>query len=206
MAFHEEVFPIGVAYGAVGGPRFKTSIMTLASGHERRNVDWSQVRAEYDVAYGLKTQQELDEIRAFFYARRGRAHGFRFRDWQDYKLTSGVIGLTDGTTSVFQVFKRYQSGASFYDRTLQKIEATGVELRLNGTLYAEGTGASQYRIDRNTGRVTLGTALRATVGQSIAITCKFHVPCRFDTDHLNTTLEEYNVHTWGQIPILELRV
>lgn len=206
MSFHEEVFPLGIAYGAIGGPKFKTTVLTLASGFEKRNIDWSRSRAEYDVSYGLKTQAELEEIRRFFYARRGRAYGFRFRDWQDYQLNNQTIGITGGSQSQFQVFKRYQSGTIVYDRVINKIEAGSVTLTVNGVVVSEGVGTSQYLIDLNTGIVTLGSALVTPSGRAVAITCKFHVPVRFDTDHLNTTLEEYNVHSWGQIPLVEVRL
>jgi hypothetical protein len=37
-------FPGSVARGATGGPGFSTQIVTLASGAEQRNVNWSQAR------------------------------------------------------------------------------------------------------------------------------------------------------------------
>lgn len=206
MSFHEEIFPIGVSYGAVGGPKFKTTILPLMSGYEKRNIDWSNARAEYDVSYGLKTLEELEEIRDFFYARRGMAYGFRFRDWQDYKLTNEVIGLTTGALTTYQIFKRYQSGAVVYDRVLRKIETGGVVVTVAGVIRTVGLGGTSYQINLNTGVITLGATLAALVGESIAITCNFHVPVRFDTDHLATTIEEYNVFTWGQIPLVEVRV
>ena len=33
-------FPTALAYGARGGPKFKTNIVQLASGREQRNVVW----------------------------------------------------------------------------------------------------------------------------------------------------------------------
>jgi hypothetical protein len=32
------------------------------------------------------------------------------------------------------------------------------------------------------------------------------VPVRFDTDHMAVTIETYKLHTWQQIPIVELRI
>jgi uncharacterized protein (TIGR02217 family) len=34
---------------------------------------------------------------------------------------------------------------------------------------------------------------------------EFDVPVRFDTDHMAVTIESYRLHSWQQIPILELR-
>jgi uncharacterized protein (TIGR02217 family) len=87
MAFHEVRFPDDIAYGATGGPEFATSVVATASGYEQRNINWSAARGRWDVASGLKKQTQLDTLIAFFRARKGRAYGFRFKDWTDFKAT-----------------------------------------------------------------------------------------------------------------------
>jgi uncharacterized protein (TIGR02217 family) len=77
--FHEVRFPDNIAYGATGGPEFSTTVVATGSGHEKRNVNWSEARGRWDVASGLKKQVQIDELIAFFRARRGKAYGFRFR-------------------------------------------------------------------------------------------------------------------------------
>lgn len=206
MAFHEDIFPEEISYGAVGGPKFSTTVMTLANGYERRNIDWSRVRAEYDVSYGLKTQSELDLIRKFFYARKGRAYGFRYKDWNDYVLPVQIIGTTNGTLRTFQLFKRYQSGTSLYDRQLTKIMTGSLNVYRNGSAITLGAGSTQYAVNMNTGLITLGSTIGATTGESITARCQFHVPVRFDTDHLAVAIDEFNVFSWGQIPLIEVRV
>ena len=206
MAFHEDIFPEEISYGAVGGPKFSTTVMTLANGYERRNIDWSRVRAEYDVSYGLKTQSELDLIRKFFYARKGRAYGFRYKDWNDYVLPVQIIGTTNGTLRTFQLFKRYQSGVSLYDRALTKIMTGSLNVYRNGSAITLGTSGTQYAVNMNTGLITLGSTIGATTGESITARCQFHVPVRFDTDHLAVAIDEFNVFSWGQIPLIEVRV
>lgn len=78
MSFHEVRFPDDIAYGATGGPEFATSIVATASSYEQLNINWSSARGGLDVASGLKKQTQLDTLIAFFRARKGRAHGFRF--------------------------------------------------------------------------------------------------------------------------------
>jgi len=41
ITFIEERFPADISYGMSGGPSFSTDIVTLASGKEHRNVNWS---------------------------------------------------------------------------------------------------------------------------------------------------------------------
>ena len=85
MAFHEVRFPDNISRGARGGPERRTQIVELASGDEERNASWANSRRRYDVAYGIRRADDLATVVAFFEARNGRLHGFRFKDWGDYK-------------------------------------------------------------------------------------------------------------------------
>jgi uncharacterized protein (TIGR02217 family) len=103
--FHEVRFPDNIAYGAMGGPEFATTVVVTGAGHEQRNVNWAEARGRWDVASGLKNQTQLDELIAFFRARRGKAYGFQFQNWNDYMpdaLTAtpaSVLGLVVGCAS-----------------------------------------------------------------------------------------------------------
>lgn len=97
MAFHEIRFPDDISYGSNGGPEFSTDIIITQGGFEQRNSNWANARAKYNVAHGVKTETQLAELIAFFRARKGRAHGFRFKDWTDYQITGQVIGTGNGT-------------------------------------------------------------------------------------------------------------
>jgi uncharacterized protein (TIGR02217 family) len=70
--FHEVRFPDNIAYGATGGPEFATTVVATGAGHEKRNVNWAEARGRWDVASGLKKQAQIDELIAFFRARRGQ--------------------------------------------------------------------------------------------------------------------------------------
>lgn len=211
MAFQNVRFPTDISYGAVGGPGFNTTVLTLSSGHEKRNVNWSLVRAQYNISYGIKTQAQMDLVRDFFYARQGMAFGFRFRDWTDYKLTRQVIGTTDGDTQAFQIFKRYTSNSVNYDRDLTKIVADGdVEsltliVWVGGAAIDEGGGAGEFSIDMNTGIVTLGSLLYTVSGDDVEVQCEFDVPVRFDTDLLAVSIDNFSSESWNSIPLVEIR-
>ena len=106
MAFHEVRFPDNISRGARGGPERRTQIVELASGDEERNASWANSRRRYDVAYGIRRADDLAAVVAFFEARNGRLHGFRFKDWGDHKScmpsgtpapTDQIIGTGDGT-------------------------------------------------------------------------------------------------------------
>ncbi len=199
MAFHEVQFPNDIAYGATGGPEFATSVVATASGYEQRNINWSSARGRWDVASGLKKQTQLDTLIAFFRARKGRAHGFRFKDWTDYKATAQPIGTGDGTNKSFQLSRTYSSGGSTDVRTITKPVSGTVKVYLAGVLQVSG-----WSVNTTTGIITFTAA--PGNGVAVAADYEFDVPVRFDTDRMAVTIEQINLHHWSGIPIVEIRV
>ena len=196
--FHEVQFPPDISYGASGGPGYSTSIVTTVSGHERRNANWAMARGRWNVAHGLKKRAQVGELIAFFRARLGRAYGFRFKDWTDYQALAQSLGVGDGTTKTFQLVKHYASGGEIESRVIAKPVAGTVKL------YRDGVEASSgWAVDTTTGLVTLGTAPAA--GVQITADFSFDVPVRFDSDQMDVTIETYQLGTWGQIPVVEIR-
>ena len=41
----------------------------------------------------------------FFHARRGRAYGFRLKDFSDFTMAEQSIGTGDGSTATFQLIR-----------------------------------------------------------------------------------------------------
>src|SRR5512139_3353970 len=109
-AFHEVLFPLDIALKSSGGPERRTDVVTLGSGREERNARWAHSRRRYDAGYGVKTHQALSQVIEFFEERRGRLHGFRWRDRLDHSSAAPgasvspldqVIGTGDGATANF---------------------------------------------------------------------------------------------------------
>ena len=207
MAFHEVPFPDDISRGARGGPERRTQIVELASGDEERNASWANSRRRYDVAYGIRRADDLAAVVAFFEARNGRLHGFRFKDWGDHKscLPSGtpatsdqVIATGDGATTAFKLVKRYASGSQTWVRAITKPVAGTVRIALGGVEQASG-----WSVDTTNGVITFATA----PGSGVAVTAgfEFDVPVRFDTDVLDVTLDLERLGSITSIPLLEIR-
>lgn len=203
--FHEVRFPEDISYGSSGGPGFKTNIFELASGHEQRNIEWSLAKATYDVSYGVKEREQMEQVLDFFYARRGQAYGFRFKDWMDYQLTRQAVGTMGNVlnTSTIQVFKRYEPLTSFsYDRPISKIVAGSVRLWRNGTLLS--TAETNSRLNVNTGVIT--NKSDDDDGAAFEIECEFDVPVRFATDEIRISHDDWELMSWPSIPLSELKL
>ena len=74
-------------------------------GHEQRQGNWSAGRGRWNVATGLQDDNDLAVLIAFFRARAGRLHAFRFKDWSDYQLDRQVIGTTGGGDATWQILR-----------------------------------------------------------------------------------------------------
>ncbi len=200
MSFVDVQFPVDISYGAVGGAVFSTDVIESFGGYEQRNINWSQSRGAWNVAHGVKTEVQLNELIAFFRARRGRAIGFRFKDWSDYKATGQIIGTGNASTTVFQLVKSYTSGGVTVDRTIKKPVNNGsLKIYLNSVLQSSG-----FSVNYNTGVVTFTSA----PGNGVVITAdfEFDVPVRFDTDELQISLDNFNIGSWSSIPVVEVRL
>jgi len=207
MAFHEVRFPDNISRGARGGPERRTQIVELASGDEERNASWADSRRRYDVAYGIRRADDLAAVVAFFEARNGRLHGFRYKDWADYKsaLPSQAITATDqqigtgtGSLQTFQLAKRYTSGAQTWVRTITKPVTGTVRIALGMVEQMSG-----WTVDTTTGVLTFTTAPAG--GVIVRAGFEFDVPVRFDSDTLDVTLDFERLGSITAIPLLEIR-
>ncbi|NJO56346.1 MAG: DUF2460 domain-containing protein [Rhodospirillales bacterium] len=212
MPFHEVRFPTDISRGAQGGPERRTDVVTLGSGFEERNARWADSRRSYNAGYGVRTLDDLDRVVAFFEERRGRLHGFRWRDPADWKscspsreTTAGdqIIGEGDGVTAVFTLTKTYGAAHAPYRRAISKPVADTVFVAVAGEPVAVGTAAI---VDITTGRVIFQPGHVPPVGVTITAGFAFDVPVRFDTDRLMVSVQGFHHGAIPDIPIVEIRL
>ncbi len=207
MAFHAIRFPLDISLGARGGPERKTDIVTLVSGAEERNARWARSRRRYNAAYGVKSRRDMQVVLEFFEERRGRFHGFLWRDALDFSTArpgSGpapddqVIGTGDGSNVAFQLVKRYGTQFDPYDRPITKPVVPSVRIGVAGAEVPE----EGFVVDPLTGIVTLDSAPAASA--SVTAGFEFDVPVRFDTDRLDVEMSSFDAALVPDIPVVEV--
>lgn len=205
-AFHEVTFPLDIALGASGGPERRTDVVLLGSGREERNARWAHSRRRYDAGYGVKSLAGLQAVVAFFEERRGRLHGFRFRDRLDCSSAQPgaapsppdqPIGTGDGETVSFQLAKTYGTGGTAYRRPVAKPVAGSVRVAIGGEETAD------FVVDTAIGVVTF--AAPPPDGATVTAGFLFEVPVRFDTDRLDVNLTSFAAGEIPSIPLVEIR-
>lgn len=197
--FETPRFPDIVSEGAIGGPSFNTAVWEGHAGLEQRSANWGTARHLYNVGYGIRTSADMDDVREIFYLARGKFSGFRFKDWCDYKITSGNIGTGDGTTTVYDIVKKYTVGAYTYTRRILKPVNGTLLVYVNSVLKTETT---DYTVDYTTGEITFLAA--PTAGHAIVVTCEFDVPVRFDVDEIAPSHAGYNAEEMSSIQLIEI--
>ncbi len=199
-SFAEIQFPPDISYGSSGGPVYSTDIVETFNGHEQRNINWQLPRAKYNVAHGVKKQAQMEALIEFFHARRGRAIGFRFKDWLDYKANNQQIGTGDDATTEFQLVKTYSNAGQEIIRNISKpVDNDEFKIFLDSIEQTNG-----YSVDYVTGIVNFDTP--PNNGAIITANFEFDVPVRFDTDSLDASIDDFGTRSWSDIPLIELRL
>ena len=212
MTFKDVRLPEDIERGASGGPRFNTSITQLISGFEQRNQNWSQSRAEWDISYGVQSKDDYSRLINFFYARRGAAIGFRFRDWTDYEVDMAHFVTGDGTpnsmnptlidgTATFQLVKNYEelSEVIYTREILKPVEDTVQIFDDMGNIVSSG-----FTVDYVTGKVIFDVA--PLTGVQYFWSGEFDVPVRFAADNLDLAVQWVEAASIPNINIVEIRV
>ena len=209
-AFHNVRFPVDISFGATGGPERRNEIVLLTSGNEKRNARFAHSRRRYDAGTGIRSLADLQAIVAFFEARRGSLHGFRFRDPFDMKSCAPAdapgafdqtIGTGDGATAAFQLVKTYGTGEDAYARPITRPRSGTVKLAVDGQVLT----APNFSVNHQTGMVTLQPNSIPPPGRPVTAGYEFDVPVRFDTERLEVSIAAFNAGQIPSIPIVEIR-
>lgn len=209
MAFHEVSFPANLSFGSVGGPERRTEIVALTNGHEERSSPWAHSRRRYDAGVGLRSLDDVAALVAFFEARAGQLHGFRWKDWTDFKSCSPsakpgaqdlILGRGDGVRKTIALRKAYQSGPARYWRPIVKPVRGTVRVAVGGI---ELRDALDFDVDTATGIVSF--AVSPEDGADISAGFEFEVPVRFDTDRIAVSVASFQAGDLPQIPVIEVR-
>ncbi|MES2119216.1 MAG: DUF2460 domain-containing protein [Pseudomonadota bacterium] len=201
--FDDVLFPIEIGAQASVAPSFSTNVVTAASGFEARNANWSQARLRFDAGPGVRGDDELEALLAFFRARRGPAVAFRFRDPFDFSsngmtgsptAVDQAIGTGDGATDCFALVKTYGSGE---ERRITRPVSGSVRVAVDGAEMATG-----WTLDEK-GVVQFGTAPAA--GKAVTAGFLFDVPVRFSEDRIEVNRATFLAGEAPSVPLVEVR-
>jgi uncharacterized protein (TIGR02217 family) len=208
MAFFEQRFDPRLSYGARGGPAWKTTKVITESG--RRNVvkRWQYPLHRYDVSHAIKTRDDFEIVRAFFYVVAGAFDGFRFKDWGDYQLThqNSAVIQSAGSPSEWQIVRLYTVGSRTFQRPIYKIaNPPPTHVR---RVRAGNPSMVAATVDANTGLVSFSGH---EAGDTYSVTGEFDVPVAFADDAMQAMIVDSHEEgdfllEWPNITLEEIRI
>ncbi len=208
-AFHDVLFPLQLGYGAAGGPEFSTQVVVTSSGHEQRNSQWSDARLYYDAGVGVRSEADLMALVAFFRARRGQAHGFRFSDPLDRTSMPGpgagaqvtardqILGIADGGATRFPLLKNYGAADDIQVRRITRPVTGSVRVAVDGVERTSGWALADG------GYVDFDVA--PVAGVAVTAGFAFYVPVRFAADRIDVSIAGWRAGELPSVPLVEIR-
>lgn len=204
QAFDAVDFPLAIGREAVAVTEFATQIVAAPSGHEQRASEWADARMHYDVGPGVRSEEDVATLIAFFRARRGPARGFRFRDPFDHSSavsgaavqpTDQLLGHGDGTRRLFALVKHYGEGAEAQQRPISLPVAGTVVAALGGVATAAFT------------LTEAGLLFDVAPGAGVAVSAGFvfDVAVRFAEDRLEVSRATFRAGELASVPLIEIR-
>ncbi len=205
QAFDDVLYPLNLGRDTGVSPEFSTSISLTASGHERRNSQWSDARLNFDVGPGIRSEAELGVLLEFFRARRGPARGFRLSDPFDFSsngltgtptMTDQHIGIGNGLAATFRLAKSYGGGNDPQRRFITRPRAQTISVSIDGV-------AANGWVTEDGGKIVFAEA--PAEGAEVRAGFLFDVPVRFAEDRLDISSATFAASDAPSVPLIELR-
>ncbi|RUM97918.1 hypothetical protein EET67_09900 [Pseudaminobacter arsenicus] len=171
-----------VALGFRGGPTFSTDKVSAITGRERRLQNRAIAIHRYSWSQENRKRDLIDELRGFWFDRRGDLKAWLLKDWADFSAVSEPLGIGDGTATDFQIVKTYSAGVNPYVRVIRHIKAGTLTVFLDDLPQTETT---HYTVGA-TGLISFVSA--PSVGQVVTASFEFYVPVRFDGDEFMASI------------------
>jgi uncharacterized protein (TIGR02217 family) len=159
----------------------------------------------YDVGPGIRSEEELGTLIAFFRGRRGAARGFRLADPYDFSsngmtgaptMLDQPIGAGDGLTASFRLVKNYGDIADPQIRPITRPRRDTVRVSVDGVEVDDWTlgEGGWLHLDQAPPE---GAAVRAGF--------LFEVPVRFAEDRLDVNGANFAAGEAPSVPLIEIR-
>jgi uncharacterized protein (TIGR02217 family) len=199
-------FPLDLAYDTEGGPEYLTEIVVLPSAAEYRNPRRSQPAYRFEGASGVETEEQLYALVVFFHAVGGMLHGWRLRNWSDWKSCSPfgtptamdqIIAVATAGQTEFQLIKTYTAGVLSRAVDILKPVPGTLMLAVNEEPVVAG-----WSLNTANGLILFEAGLNE--GDVLTGGYEFDLPCRFGTDYLPRRFKSY-LNGEVSVPIVAYR-
>lgn len=200
MAFFEDRLSPRFTFGARGGPQWNTQVTKVDSGFRSANKKWLMPLHRYDLSECIRSNDDFEEVRAFFYNVSGQFDGFRVKDWGDFQITFANRAQRSSLASVsgsWQLQRSYTKGIRTFNRPIYKPVSGSV------VIYDSGGTPLTATVDYTTG-------LASVSGTPVTWSGEFDVPVAFTSDVMEVEITSKNqqaglLMSWPSVQVEEIR-
>lgn len=188
-------FPRNISLKMKSSIEFSTSIASQKNMNEIRNQNWNYPRLKFNISSGLVSRDEYNDLKTFFYICQGKLNGFLIHDFTDYSIKNQIIGIGDGSTKKFQIFKNYTLKNYKFQREINFPISKTVEI------FIDKIPEFSFEVEDN----FIVFQDPPKKGQVIVINCSFLVPVRFDVDILSGKIGNQSNRILDEITLVEIK-
>jgi len=217
--FKPVLFPTNISFNSIVSETFESDDIIVDSGVSQRTPRWKYPLHEADVAFAVRTMEELHALKQFWRIVHGTQYGFLFNNPFDFtsnfaknfdsrsapQITAidQVIGTGDGATTQFQLSKTY-TYKNVYDNT-DETHVKPIYRPQPNTTIVSLDGVQQFSgwsVDVTTGIVTF----TSPPGNGVIIKAGFWywLTMRFNTKRLPLALEAYGIGQASEVKLVEI--
>ena len=168
---------LGLSFGSVKTPEFKTNIKQSLSGYEARTTLRTYPLWNFQLSYEfLRTDTTINELKAlvgFYLQCKGSYDTFLYKDAYDNVITNQIFGIGNGSSKNFQLIRDF---GGFVD-LIQAPDTSTLNVMINGVT------TTAYTVTN--GVIIFNTA--PANGATLSWSGNFYFPCRFTNDELELT-------------------
>lgn len=196
MNYLDVIFPEELSYCFDCCIDFLTSMAILKNKQEIRNQKWIEPRYKYNLIYKNCNERLYQKLNAFFLICKGKKNCFNFLDKNDCKIENQQIGVGNGETKDFNIYKIYSYENLSIQRNIYKTS--------NEVIYINNKIIDSDNYTIKDGILSFKDGFIPKEGDLIFIDCIFYVIVRFENDYLVVNRKD-NLIELQDVCLIEVR-
>lgn len=210
MDYLRAYIPACEAFGWSGGNGFKTAIVQMANGRERRNAEWSQPQHRFTLPFQNISQSQYIGIKQMHLTALGMLLPFLYLDQSDHTADSELVAVATPGQTEFQLTKTSViSGVSFQRKVFALYvpdgDDPGEAVEADPVISVNGVIASGWAFDHDRGVAFPPAPM--TGGEVVRWSGQFSIWVRFNQDDLPFSIDNRSGGEFvmnGQVELLEM--
>ena len=187
---------IGLSFGSIKTPEFKTVIKQSLSGKEARTPLRTYPIWTFQLNYEfLRTDSTINELKSlvgFYNQCKGAYDTFLYKDQYDNNETNQTFGVGNGSSKNFQLIRDM---GGFVD-IIQAPNTSSLEIKINGVV------TTAYTVSN--GIIIFNSAPAS--GAVLTWSGDFYFPCRFADDSVEFTQFMYNLWEAKKVNLVSVKL